>query len=108
MDTQGLVLNAKAHAANVFDREGIKPLLERVEELFPRLAHLWLDVGYNGKCKGRDWVEKVLGLTVEVVRPPRRWVRVSEGEEPPPWSGFVVLPRRWWSGHFLGLTRTGG
>jgi putative transposase len=37
----------------------------------------------------------VLGLTVEVVRPPRRWVWVREDQEPPHWPGFTVLPRRW-------------
>jgi putative transposase len=95
VDTQGLVLKAKVHAASVFDRDGIKPLMEFVGERFARLSHLWLDAGYNGKGKGRDWAEKVLGLTVEVVRPPSRWVWVPEGHEPPPWPGFTVLPRRW-------------
>ena len=70
--TQGLVLRAKVHTASVFDRDGIKPLIELVEGRFPSLSHLWLDAGYNGKGKGKDWAEKVLGLTVEVVRPPRR------------------------------------
>ena len=55
--------------------------MELVEERFSRLSHLWLDAGYNGKGKGRDWAEKVLGLTVEVVRPPSRWVWVPEGQE---------------------------
>jgi putative transposase len=95
VDTQGLVLKAKVHAANVFDREGIKPLMELVGDRFPRLSHLWLDAGYNGKGKGKDWAEKVLGLSVEVVRPPSRWVWVPEGQEPPPWPGFTVLSRRW-------------
>ncbi len=107
VDTQGLVLKAKVHPANVMDRDGIKPLLERVRELFERLSHLWLDAGYNGKGKGKDWVEKVLGLTVEVVRhPPKpRYVWVPEGHEPDwedlrargllPHVGFKVLPRRW-------------
>jgi putative transposase len=94
-DTQGLVLKAKVHAANVFDRDGIKPLMELVGDRFPRLSHLWLDAGYNGKGKGKDWAETVLGLTVEVVRPPSRWVWVREDQEPPPWPGFTVLPRRW-------------
>jgi hypothetical protein len=40
VDTQGLVLKAKVHAANVFDRDGIKPLMELVEERFPGLSHL--------------------------------------------------------------------
>ena len=96
VDTEGLLVKAKVHAANVFDRDGVKDLLAgQVEELFPRLSHLWLDAGYNGKGKGKDWVEKVLGLSVEVVRPPRRWVWVHEDQEPPPRPAFTVLPRRW-------------
>lgn len=107
VDTQGLVLRAKVQPADVMDRDGIKPLLERVREAFPRLSHLWLDAGYNGKGKGKDWVEKALGLTAQMVRrPPRpRYVWVKEGEEPDwddlrargllPEPGFKVLPRRW-------------
>ena len=37
----------------------------------------------------------MLGLSAEVVRPPRRWVWVREDEEPPPRPAFTVLPRRW-------------
>jgi putative transposase len=97
VDTEGLVLKAKVHAASVFDRDGVKGLLAgRVEELFPRLSQLWLDAGYNGQGKGKDWVEKALGLTVEVVRPPRRWVWVPADQEPPPRPAFTVLPRRRW------------
>ena len=37
---------------------------------------LWIDfshhTGYNGEDKGKDWVEKVLGWTVEVVRHSRK------------------------------------
>jgi putative transposase len=105
VDTQGWVLKAKVHPANVMDRDGIKPLLERVREHFRRLSHLWLDAGYNGKGKGKDWVEKELGLTAQVVRRPRRprYVWVKEGEEIDwerirkllPEPGFKVLPRRW-------------
>ncbi len=96
VDTEGLVLKAKIHAASVFDRDGVKELLAgSVGKLFPRLAHLWLDAGYNGKGKGKDWVEKALGLSVEVVRPPRRWVWVPADQEPPPRPAFTVLPRRW-------------
>jgi len=96
VDTEGFLLTVKVHAANVFDRDGIKPLLEDAKALFPRMRHLWLDAGYNGKEKGKDWVEKVLGWTAHIVKRPRRWVRVPEGEEPPPYpKGFIVLPRRW-------------
>lgn len=96
VDTEGFLLKAKVHGANVFDRDGIKPLLEGAKELFPRMRHLWLDVGYNGKDKGADWVEKVLGWSAQIVKRPRRWVRVPAGEEPPPYpKGFIVLPRGW-------------
>jgi hypothetical protein len=61
VDTEGLVLKAKVHVANVVDSEGIKALLEHTKELFARLSHLWLDAGYRGEQKGKGWVEKVLG-----------------------------------------------
>jgi putative transposase len=57
VDTEGLVMKAKVvHAASVFDRDGIKGVLhkKRAEEPFPRLSHLWLDAGYNGKGKGKE------------------------------------------------------
>src|SRR5215212_5374275 len=96
VDTEGFVMRAKVHAASVFDRDGIKPLMDLVGERFPRLSHLWLDAGYNGKGKGKDyWAEKALGLSTEVVRPPSRWVWVREGQEPPPRLAFTVLARRW-------------
>jgi putative transposase len=64
-------MRAKVHAASNFDRGGIRSLMEVVGEPSPRLAHLWLDAGYNGK----EWAEKkALGLSAEVVRPPRRWI----------------------------------
>jgi putative transposase len=109
VDTEGLVLKAKVHAANVMDRDGIKPLLEQGQSLFPRLAHLWLDAGYKGKSK--EWIENVLGWTVEIVQHPskiapaevmRAWVRewaregvVIDWEKLLPPRGFKVLPRRW-------------
>src|SRR5437588_10950838 len=43
VDTQGLVLKAKVHSAGIQDRAGVPTLLADVRELFPRLAHLWVD-----------------------------------------------------------------
>ncbi len=40
VDTQGLLMRAKVHAADVFDRDGIKPLMEQVGERFSRLSYL--------------------------------------------------------------------
>jgi putative transposase len=111
VDTEGLVLKAKVHVANVVDQEGIKPLLDGAKELFPRLSHLWLDAGYRGEEKGKGWVEKFLGWSVDLVERPRKpapeevlklWAAewANEGEKvdwqklmPP--RGFRVLPRRW-------------
>src|SRR5215211_7622206 len=72
VDTQGLVLKAKVHAASVMDFEGIKTLLRQADVEFPRLKHLWLDSAYRGEDKGRDWVEKALGWSVELIERPRK------------------------------------
>jgi putative transposase len=111
VDTEGLVLSVKVHSAKVMDYEGIKMLLHRAQERFPRLSHLWLDAGYRGEDKGADWVRKTLGWSVDLVERPRRpapeevlmaWVRewAKEGakldrEKFMPPRGFQVLPRRW-------------
>jgi putative transposase len=63
VDAEGLALEAKVHVA---DRDGIKLLLECTENRFPRLKHLWLDGGYKGRCK--EWIEKALGWTVNIVQ----------------------------------------
>jgi putative transposase len=114
VDTQGLVLEARVHGAQIQDREGIKLLLDTnaLERLPGRLSHLWLDAGYTGQEKGAGWVQKVLGWTVEIVRHPpkiapekvmRAWVRefnkegvavdsekLMLGKDPRPF-----LPKRW-------------
>jgi putative transposase len=111
VDTQGLVLKAKVHAANVMDFEGIKMLLGRADVEFPRLKQLWLDSAYRGEDKGKDWVEKALGWSVDLVERPRKpapeeilksWAEqwAKEGvkvdwERLLPPKGFQVLPRRW-------------
>jgi putative transposase len=72
VDTQGLVLKAKLHAASVMDWDGIKMLLRQADVEFPRLSHLWLDSAYRGEDKGKDWVEKALEWSVDLVeRPPK-------------------------------------
>jgi putative transposase len=113
VDTQGLVLMAKVHRANVTDRDGIKLLLEPAKIGFlTRLSHLWLDAGYTGEDRGAGWVEKTLGWTAEIVKhPPKpapeevmmRWVREfnKEGVAIDP-NKFMpekglgpFLPKRW-------------
>jgi putative transposase len=93
------------------DNEGIKTLLRRAEERFPRLSHLWLDAGYRAEDKGADWVRKTLGWSVDLVERPKKpaphqvlmaWTRerakegvAVEWQKLMPPNGFLVLPRRW-------------
>ena len=109
VDTEGLVLKAKVHSAKVPDQDGIRLLLKGVGDRLPRLSHLWVDAGYQGR--GKEWAEQELGLSIEVVhrRPkptPEKVARIwaeewaREGKEIDwqkllPRRGFEVLPRRW-------------
>jgi putative transposase len=54
VDTQGLVLQARVHSAQIQDRDGIKLLLDLSarDRLPERLSHVWLDAGYTGQDKG--------------------------------------------------------
>jgi putative transposase len=74
-------------------------------------SYLWLEVGYPGEDKGKDWVEKTLGWSVDLLeRAPKPapeevlsvWARewAKEGvaldwEKLMPLKGFQVLPGRW-------------
>jgi putative transposase len=123
VDTEGLVLKAKVHSAKLTDEDGIKLLLESARGRLPRLSHLWVDAGYRGR--GKRWAEEGMGLSVEVVRRPRKpvpeevariWAEewAKEGHKvdwqrfmPP--RGFVILPADGsWSARSLGWIKTGG
>jgi transposase len=93
VDTEGLVIGVAVHEASIADRDGAKLLLGKVGDRLTRMEKVWADRGYNGKIG--EWMKERLGWTLEIVKPPRRWVRVPADEEPPPWVGFTVLPRRW-------------
>jgi putative transposase len=106
VDTQGLLLTVTVHPAGIMDRDGVPLLLrEPIPARFPRLRHVWLDAAYNVKEKGKDWIERTLGWTAEIVAHPPRYKKVwVPGDIPPEqidWSkylpppGFRVLPRRW-------------
>jgi len=88
VDTEGFVLKAKVHSAKVLDQEGIKKLLHHddAEEKFPRLKHLWLDAGYRGEDKGKGWVEKALGWSVELLERPRK---------PAPQEVLMIWAEQW-------------
>jgi putative transposase len=96
VDTEGLVLNAVVHPADVADRDGARLVLEPgEEEELPRLRHLWADAGYRGTAL-REWITERLGLSLEIVQRRRRWVWVPKDVEPEPLpEGFEVIKRRW-------------
>ncbi len=119
-DTQGLVLRLKVHRADLQDRASVPLVLERAADEFPRLAHVWADQGYTGT--GRDWIERELGWTVDIVSHPRKavaiWWPVGKPIPAEVWAavrpkGFRgVLPRRWvvertfaWFGHSRRLSK---
>jgi putative transposase len=109
VDTLGLVLRAKVHAADLQDRAAVPQVLDGIQAAYPQVGHVWADQGYTGS--GKAWIETELGWTVEIVRhpPPARgewrpigdlddlatlrfeWVRLP----PAPKRFRGVLPRRW-------------
>jgi putative transposase len=124
VETQGLVLLAKVHAADLQDRAAVPQLLDGAAERFPRLEHVWVDQGYTGT--GKAWIEQELGWSVEVVQHPPKprgeWVPLGTGSDPRPfeWRRLPrertgsrgVLPRRWavertfsWLGHSRRLSK---
>ena len=84
-------------------------LLEPACEDIPRLSHLWVDAGYQGR--GKECAEEVLSLSVEVVHrtpkpTPEKLARIwAESGRKRAWQidwqkvlprrGIEVLPRRW-------------
>jgi putative transposase len=124
VETQGLVLRAKVHTAALQARAAVPLPLAGADGQFPRLAHLWVDRGYTGA--GKEWIERELGWSVEVVQHPAKprgeWVPLGTGIDPRPFewrrlpperTGFRgVLPRRWavertfsWLGHSRRLSK---
>lgn len=81
VDTIGLLLAVLVTGAGVQDRDGAKPLLERLRDRCPRIAPVWADGGYVGRLV--SWTaETFAGLRLAVVK------RTDKHR-------FVVLPRRW-------------
>lgn len=87
----------RVHPADETEADGAKALLAGLNQVFVRLALLWVDGGY--KRRFVEWVQAELGWRVEVVQHPFagvRYVWVAPGQEPPVLpTGFRVLKRRW-------------
>jgi transposase len=81
-DTNGLLLAAHVHPANVQDVHGAVPLLERVRNRFPKLRHVFADRVYRGK-QLVNALSHCGPWSIEIV------------QRPPGVKGFQLLPRRW-------------
>ena len=81
-DTQGNLLSAIVHPANVQDRDGAPAVVTLACASYPTIAHLFADGGYAGE-KLENALRKIDGPTIEVVK------------RPDDAKGFVIVARRW-------------
>ena len=81
-DTEGNLVHALIHTADIQDRDGAPLLLAEVVRRFPWLRHLFADGGYAGD-KLKDALTRIGKWTVEIIKR-------SDAAK-----GFEVLPRRW-------------
>jgi len=66
VDTLGLVLDVKAHRADIQDRKAAKEVLISLREKFPTVEVVYGDRGYSGEVV--EWA-KVKGIKIEIVYP---------------------------------------
>lgn len=81
-DTEGNLVHAVVHAADIQDRDGAPLVLAGVVSRFPWLRHLFADGGYAGE-KLKQALRKIGKWTLEIIKRSDRS------------KGFEVLPRRW-------------
>jgi transposase len=81
-DTEGNLVGAIVHPADIQDRDGAPLLLEEMRDKYPWLRHVFADGGYAGQ-KLLTALEKIGEWTIEIIKRSDTAV------------GFVVLPRRW-------------
>src|SRR6266540_874857 len=81
VDTEGNLLTAAVHSANIQDRVAAEPVLNETHDLCPDVTHGWADQSYSGDLV--EWAATALGITIEIVKRSADQV------------GFRVQPRRW-------------
>lgn len=81
-DTQGNLLAAVTHPANIQDRDGARGVIAFATESWPKLTRLFADGGYAGD-KLRTALGRTDGPEIEIVKRPAAS------------KGFVVIARRW-------------
>jgi transposase len=81
-DTNGLLVGAQVHGADIQDRDGAVGVLASIRNLFPWLRHVFADGGYAGEKRAT----RLAGMgqwTLAIVKRPDQA------------RGFCRLPRRW-------------
>jgi putative transposase len=81
-DTNGFLVHAIIHSADIHDRDGAPMELQDIRYSFPWLRHVFADGGYAGD-KLTTALTKIGDWTIEIIKRSDRA------------NGFVVLPRRW-------------
>lgn len=80
-DTEGNLVHAVVHTADIQDRDGAPLLLAEIVRSFPWLRHVFADGGYAGK-KLRGSLARLGQWTIEIIKRSDRA------------KGFEILPRR--------------
>jgi transposase len=83
VDTQGFLLHAVVHAADIQDRDGGVLVMATLFGMFPFLLKLYADGGYQGP-QFQDALQGVF-----------RQVNVEIVKRSDTVKGFTVLPKRW-------------
>jgi transposase len=81
-DTEGNLVHAVVHTADIQDRDGAPLVLGGVINRFPWLRHVFADGGYAGQ-KLKDALRPLGKWTIEIIKR-------SDAAK-----GFEILPRRW-------------
>ena len=81
-DTEGNLVHAVIHTADIQDRDGAPMVLAEITRRFPWLRHVLADGGYAGD-KLKDALRRFGKWTIEIIKR-------SDAAK-----GFDVLPRRW-------------
>ncbi len=89
-DTNGFLVHAMIHSADIQDRDGAPLVLGEIRYSFPWLRHVFADGGYAGD-KLKAALTKIGDWTIEIIKRSDRAKACPEQSR----RGFIVLPRRW-------------
>src|SRR5260370_38847363 len=83
VDTQGLLIHAIVHAADIQDRDGGELVMATLFGLYPFLLKLYADSGYQGPLFRRAMAKIMAQVNVEIAK------RSDQAK------ALLVLPKRW-------------